>query len=926
MLAPAPPAAFAQLRLGQALAPAQLRYSYRALRQNLPKPPYRSRRARRRAAQLEPPSREGESGSSEAYGLVDLVALSVASTVGSGVFSLAGRVASQEAGPAVVLSLGIGALGCLLSATAYAELSSRVVAAGSVYAYAQATGLGRSTMAVAALCLIVEYSWSCAAVSVDWSGKLLRADFGFLSQVSWDPGVLLVLFCTALLARGTKTSRLFTNVSTAAKLGLIFFLMASALLAFDVKNLQPFIPEEYGISGVLRGATDSFFGFLGFDAVCALALDTKDARRVVPSALFLGLFVSGGLTCLAGFVLVAAVPAARLDPAAGFVSAFEILGNDFAARVVTVGELLVLPVVAFGCLLPLGRLLCCLAEDGFLPPQLARRDSADQPLLATLLGGTATALCAGLVPFEDLNDICSAAVLCCFILASISAVMARQEGALRAQLRELLAAFAAFAFAALFLCSPRWTTDAALAPTLLRWLGAEGPPPAWDFLALVAAAAVASCAIRAQKLAKDPPDGLAFPVSIHLVSVLGSTALLTTLPVMLCFKSVIIFDDAEGIVRMDDDGRMRRLVRSWFVKGFDERLQPRRIFSGAGSSLDLQLMAKALVPAPRSQGRQLGTHCFLLQKEATAGRDTFHGDAIAEVDLERLQPLNLLKGVRSAHALVVLGQKLMAFDKRWLAALAVHLLGLFLLYEFRSSGISLPSLPAEPELAAPAAKDAGRRLAKVEIIDGKFHRDGQITSGKFPGKIIGIGGNDYAPLAHDLGFEAFRTWGLDQLPWAMLEARKQDFKVMAGLDMTRDPQYYTEGSEHCFDNLDQSSYWQNAIRVILATVNRFKTDPNMLMWLVGNELEIPIDIEKGNDCMWKRVNWVARKVKDADPDHPVGIALAGIASPKVTKMSKLCPEIDVLGTNIYGNEIRDIGSRLRAAGWTKPWAFTECGA
>ena len=30
---------------------------------------------------------------------------------------------------------------------------------------------------------------------------------------------------------------------------------------------------------------------------------------------------------------------------------------------------------------------------------------------------------------------------------------------------------------------------------------------------------------------QDPPDGLAFPVSIHLVSVLGSTALLTTLPV-----------------------------------------------------------------------------------------------------------------------------------------------------------------------------------------------------------------------------------------------------------------------------------------------------------------------------------------------------------------------------------------------------------
>ena len=34
--------------------------------------------------------------------------------------------------------------------------------------------------------------------------------------------------------------------------------------------------QEYGVSGILRGATDSFFGFLGFDAVCALAVDTKD--------------------------------------------------------------------------------------------------------------------------------------------------------------------------------------------------------------------------------------------------------------------------------------------------------------------------------------------------------------------------------------------------------------------------------------------------------------------------------------------------------------------------------------------------------------------------------------------------------------------------------------------------------------------------
>ena len=32
-------------------------------------------------------------------------------------------------------------------------------------------------MAVAALCLFVEYAWSCAAVAVDWSAKLQRLEF-----------------------------------------------------------------------------------------------------------------------------------------------------------------------------------------------------------------------------------------------------------------------------------------------------------------------------------------------------------------------------------------------------------------------------------------------------------------------------------------------------------------------------------------------------------------------------------------------------------------------------------------------------------------------------------------------------------------------------------------------------------------------------
>ena len=40
-------------------------------------------------------------------------------------------------------------------------------------------------------------------------------------------------------------------------------------------------------------------------------------------------------------------------------------------------------------------------QDDFLPPVLARSDRSGEPVLATLLGGAVTAICAGLVPFED---------------------------------------------------------------------------------------------------------------------------------------------------------------------------------------------------------------------------------------------------------------------------------------------------------------------------------------------------------------------------------------------------------------------------------------------------------------------------------------------------------------------------------------------
>src|SRR6478752_1129278 len=81
----------------------------------------------------------GENRLRRILGPIGLTSLGVGAIIGAGIFVMTGRVAANDAGPAIILSYVVAGIACAFAAFCYAEFSSMAPVAGSAYTYAYAT-------------------------------------------------------------------------------------------------------------------------------------------------------------------------------------------------------------------------------------------------------------------------------------------------------------------------------------------------------------------------------------------------------------------------------------------------------------------------------------------------------------------------------------------------------------------------------------------------------------------------------------------------------------------------------------------------------------------------------------------------------------------------------------------------------------------
>src|SRR5262245_58713074 len=111
---------------------------------------------------------QGENRLRRVLGPIGLTSLGIGAIIGAGIFVVTGRVAAENAGPAVMVSYAVAGIGCALAAFCYAEFASMAPVAGSAYTYAYAT-LGEIVAWIIGWDLILEYAMSAATVASGWS-------------------------------------------------------------------------------------------------------------------------------------------------------------------------------------------------------------------------------------------------------------------------------------------------------------------------------------------------------------------------------------------------------------------------------------------------------------------------------------------------------------------------------------------------------------------------------------------------------------------------------------------------------------------------------------------------------------------------------------------------------------------------------------
>lgn len=409
---------------------------------------------------LEEANRSGEGTLKRTLNGTSLIALGIGAIVGAGLFSITGMAAAEYAGPGIMISFIIAAVGCGLAGLCYAEFASMIPVAGSAYTYSYAT-MGEFVAWIIGWDLVLEYAVAASTVASSWSDYFqeLLNRFGvglppellitpFNGGIINLPAVFIVVLMSIFLIRGTSESARVNNIIVILKVGIVLIFVIIGFKYIRPENLEPLIPPNegkfgaFGWSGVLRAAAIVFFAYIGFDAVSTAAQETKNPKRNMPIGILGSLVICTLLYIAFAYVMTGVAHYTEFRGEGGdlapVATAIEWMGPivngvphpdyPWLNTAIIIAILLGFSSVIMVMLLGQSRVFYSMSEDKLLPKLFSEvHKKYRTPYKSSLLIMVFVSLFAAFLPGELVGEMVSIGTLFAFILVSIGVLVARYK-------------------------------------------------------------------------------------------------------------------------------------------------------------------------------------------------------------------------------------------------------------------------------------------------------------------------------------------------------------------------------------------------------------------------------------------------------------------------------------------------------------------
>jgi amino acid transporter len=382
----------------------------------------------------------------------DLTFFGIAAIIGGGTFSAIGN-ACFSGGPAVIILYSICAVACGFTALCYAEFAARVPVSGSAYTYAYVS-FGELFAWIIGWALLMEYSIGNIYIAFSWSGYFtnLLDGFGlhlpewltinykashlaFLDSkmgegfTAWNnapqigglriifdlPAVMVNVFITWLVYKGTKESRNLSNLMVMIKLAVILLIIIVGLFYIDINNWTPFMPNGFG--GVMSGVSAVFFAYIGFDAVSTLAEECKNPQRDLPRGMIYSLIICTIVYIILALILTGMVSYSLLGVTDPLAEIFKIKGVKWMMFIVSIAAVVAMTSVLIVFQMGQPRIWMTMSRDGLLPKRFSSiHPKYKTPGFATIVTGFVVGIPMFFTDENFILDFTSIGTLFAFVL------------------------------------------------------------------------------------------------------------------------------------------------------------------------------------------------------------------------------------------------------------------------------------------------------------------------------------------------------------------------------------------------------------------------------------------------------------------------------------------------------------------------------